>query len=329
MPKVLFVDQRPPISMSKKASKLIEDLDSFLLPDKASDDRLKELIRKADVVVSGLRPVAEETISCGKKLKGIVTSGAGYEHIDVQAASRRGVYVANTPGVNAISVAELAFGLMICLVRNIPQSCVAAREGMWKDDSIRWKLQGQELYDKVLGIIGLGNVGTKIASRAKAFGMHILSYTRCPSKERAEKYGVKFVDLSTLLKQSDIVVICCAVTPETQGLIGQKELRLMKPTAYLINVARGALVKEDALYKALKAKKIAAAALDVLQQEPPGKSNPLFELDNVIITTHLGGRCDEAAERLLCTVAEEILRIISGQEPVNLVNREVSRSRRI
>ena len=309
--------------MEDKALEIIHRAGNLVASETSDTLGLLKEVKDAHIIVSARRSIPSEVICGARQLKGIVVYGIGYEHIDVQAASRRGVYVANTPGVNAISVAELAFGLMICLVRNIPQSCVAAREGMWKDDSIRWKLQGQELYDKVLGIIGLGNVGTKIASRAKAFGMHILSYTRCPSKERAEKYGVKFVDLSTLLKQSDIVVICCAVTPETQGLIGQKELRLMKPTAYLINVARGALVKEDALYKALKAKKIAAAALDVLQQEPPGKSNPLFELDNVIITTHLSGRTDEASRRLQIAVAEEALRIAQGKRPINLVNPEV------
>ena len=318
--KIVFADRRP---MEGEALEIIRRAGN-LVPSESSDvPGLLEEVKDADIIVSGMRSVPSQVIRGTGQLKGIVVYGIGYNHIDVDAATRKGVYVANTPGVNAISVAELAFGLMICLMRNIPQSYVAARGGMWKDDSIRWKLQGQELYDKVLGIVGLGNIGTQIASRARAFGMHILSYTHHPSKERAEKHGVKFVDLSTLLKQSDIVLLCCAITPETQGLIGEKELDLMKSTAYLINVARGALVKEDVLYEALKTKKIAGAALDVLQKEPPGKFNPLFELDNCVVTTHLGGRCDEAAERLLCTVAEEILRILSAQEPVNLVNPEV------
>lgn len=315
-PKILFADRRP---MSEAPMELLQSVGVVVW---ASGDIEQELIRDmkdASIVISGLRKITRNAIFAAEKLKGIIVYGVGYDHVDVAAATEKGVYVVNTPGVNTISVAEFAFGLMIGAARKIPQLNANVKAGKW----VRWELIGNELYGKVLGVIGLGQVGARIAALGRAFGMEVISYTRHPSKEREEKWGVKFVNLETLLGNSDFVVICCALTDETRGLIGEKELKLMKPTAYLINVARGPIIDERALVKALSEQRIAGAAIDVLEKEPPDPSSPLLKMENVIITSHMAGLSKEALERIQMTVAEEAVRILKGETPRYLVNKEL------
>jgi phosphoglycerate dehydrogenase-like enzyme len=258
------------------------------------------------------------------RLKGVVAYGVGSDHIDVAAATEKQVYVTNTPGVNSISVAEFAFGLMLAIARKIPQlnNTVTAGEWAWLD------LIGNELWGKTLGIVGLGKVGTHLANLGKGFGMEILSFTHHPSGDRAEKIGVEFVDLETLLKKADFLVLCCTLNDATRRLIGKRELSLLKPTAYIVNVSRGPIVDENALYKALKDKRIAGAGLDVFEKEPLEPNNPLLNLDNVVLTSHMAGISEESIKRISLTVAEEAIRILTGKEPRYLVNPELSSTRR-
>jgi D-3-phosphoglycerate dehydrogenase len=191
------------------------------------------------------------------------------------------------------------------------------KAGKW----LRWELIGNELWGKTLGIVGLGQVGTHLANIGKAFGMKVLSFTHHPSKERAEKWGVDFVDLDTLMKTSDYVVVCCALTDETRGLIGEREIGLLKPTAYFVNVARGPVIDERALIRAVSEKRIAGVGLDVFEKEPPDPNNPLLKFDNVIVSAHVAGFSVEAMRRLQMTVAEESVRLIKGETPKHPVNK--------
>jgi D-3-phosphoglycerate dehydrogenase len=182
---------------------------------------------------------------------------------------------------------------------------------------------GTDLEGKVLGLIGMGNIGSAVAIRAKAFGMKVIAYDPYLEKDRAKLLDVELVDLDTLLKNSDFVSIHAPLTPETRGMIGEQELKKMKRTAYLINTSRGPIVKESALYEALKNRWIAGAALDVYEKEPPDRDNPLFKLDNVVLTPHIAWYTEEALKRLKRSVAEEAIRILNGMPPKNLVNKEV------
>jgi len=319
-PKILFADRRP---MSDESMKLLHNAGDVVW---AEGDKETELIRDmkdAAIVISGLRLITRNAIFAAEKLKGAIAYGVGYDHIDVVAATEKRVYVVNTPGVNSTSVAEFAFGLMLAVARKIPQLNNAVKAGKW----LRWEMLGNELWGKTLGIVGLGRVGIHIAALGKGFEMNVLSFTHHPSKERAEESGVKFTDLDSILEKSDFVVLCCALTDETRGLIGERELGLLKPTAYLINVARGPVVDEQALTKVLSNKRIAGAGLDVFDKEPPDPNNPLLKFDNVVVASHMAGLSEESMKRLQLTVAEEAVRMLKGEEPKHLVNKELSHTK--
>jgi len=312
--KILFADRRP---MSEESMNLLNTVGSVVWADGDQETEPIEDLKDAVVVVSGLRMITRKAIFAAEKLKGIVVYGAGFDHVDIAAATDKKVYVANSPGANSVSVAEFAFGLMLGIGRNIPQLNDKTKAGKW----LRFEMLGCELWHKTLGIVGLGRVGSHLAALGKGFEMRVISFTSHPSEERAERTGVKFVDLGTLLRKSDFLVLCCELTDETKGLIGEKEIDLMKPTAYLINVARGAVVNEHELTEALVGKRISGAALDVFEREPPDPNNPLLKLDNAILTSHMAGLSLESLKRLQLTVAEEAVRIIKGYKPRNLVNK--------
>lgn len=313
-PKILFADKRP---MCDEALKMLYEVGEIVWSASETENDLIKEMKDAVVVVSGLRYISRRAIFNAEKLKGIIAYGVGVDHIDVAAATEKKVYVVNTPGVNSISVAEYAMGLMLSLARKIPQQNASVKAGKW----LRWELIGNELWGKTLGIVGLGHVGAHLATLGKAFGMKVLSFTRHPSKERAEKWGVEFVNLETLMSASDFIVICCALTDETRGLIDDKKIRLMKPSAYLINVARGQVVDEQALALALAERRIAGAGIDVFEKEPPDLNNPLLKFDNVIVSAHIAGFTVESMRRLQMTVAEEAARIIKGEPPRFQVNK--------
>ena len=319
--KVLFADRRP---MSDESMRLLRSAGRVVWSEEDGEAGLIRDLRDAEVVVSGLRPITRKAFFSAEKLRGAVVYGVGLDHIDVAAATERGVYVTNTPGVNSASVAEFAFGLMLAVARRIPRQNNAVKSGKWSS----WEMVGNELCGKTLGVVGLGNVGMRVAALGKGFGMKVLSFTRHGSKDRAARSGVKFVDLDTLLKESDYIVLCCALTDETRGLIGEPEIGLMKRTAYLVNVARGSIVDERALAKALDKKRIAGAGIDVFEKEPPDPCNSLLKFEDVVVTAHMAGASAESLKRISMTVAEEAVRILRGEEPKFLVNKELSRTKR-
>lgn len=280
---------------------------------------LIEKIKDYDILVvrSGTN-VDEEVINSGTRLKMIARVGVGVDNVDVDAATRRGIVVINSPDASSISVAEHSFGLMLALARKIVQSNISLKEGKWD----RKKFMGTELHGKTLGIIGLGRIGSQVAIRAKAFGMKVIAYDPYISEAAIKEMDVKLVDLETLLKTSDVISIHVPLTNSTRDMIDEKELKMMKNTALLINCARGGIVNEKALYKALKEGWIAGAALDVFSTEPP-RDNPLLTLENLISTPHLGASTEEAQKSAAVEIGNEIINFTNNKPLHNVVNMPV------
>lgn len=264
--------------------------------------------------------VTRKVLENAKRLKVVGRFGVGYENIDLEAATEKGVVVTYTPGANALSVAEHVIGLIFALAKRITQADNAVRKQDWE---MRLNYSGVELAGKTLGLVGLGRIGTCIAGLARGLGMSVLVFDPYVAKERAGELGVELLTLEPLLSRSDFVVICCALTDETRGLIDEKALALLKPTAYLVNVARGPIVDEQALIKALRDKRIAGAALDVFEKEPPDPNNPLLELENVILSPHIAGVAQDASRRISVWVAEDVVRVLNGEPPKYPVNPQV------
>lgn len=272
---------------------------------------------KVDAVISRKGKITEEQMqkSAGR-LKIIARTGVGVDpsRVDLDSAKRFKVWVTNQPGSNSVSVAELVFGQMIALVRHTFEANQAVKENRWSD---YLKYIGAELSGKTLGIIGMGNIGTRMAIRARAFDMKFLVYDPYIPESHVTALGGKWMGLDELLAESDVVTIHCPLTPETGGMIDERRLGLMKASAYVINAARGGIVNEDALWRALRGKKIAGAALDVVEHEPPAKDHPLFQLDNVILSPHIGALTLEASKRGEWGAAEDVIRVLEGKKPKN------------
>ncbi|UFS57680.1 phosphoglycerate dehydrogenase [Subtercola endophyticus] len=267
------------------------------------------------ILVRSATKVDEEAIAAAPELKVIARAGVGLDNVDIKAATQAGVMVVNAPTSNIISAAELTVGHILSLARHIPAAHAALAQGQWK----RSKYTGVELYEKTLGIIGLGRIGALITARLQAFGVNVVAYDPYVTSARAQQLGVTLLSLDELLAQSDFVTIHMPKTPETTGMISDAQLALMKPTAFIVNVARGGLIDEDALYRALTANVIAGAGLDVFVSEPP-KNLDLLALDNVIVTPHLGASTDEAQEKAGVSVAKSVRLALSGELVPDAVN---------
>ena len=264
--------------------------------------------------------VTRKVLENAKRLKVVGRFGVGYENIDLEAATEKGVVVTYTPGANALSVAEHVIGLIFALAKRITQADNAVRKQDWE---MRLNYSGVELAGKTLGLVGLGRIGTCIAGLARGLGMSVLVFDPYVGKERAGELGAELLTLEPLLTRSDFIVICCALTDETRGLISEKALALLKPTAYLVNVARGPIVNEQALIKALRDKRIAGAALDVFEKEPPDPNNPLLKLENVILSPHIAGVAQDASRRISVWVAEDVVRVLNREPPKYPANPQV------
>lgn len=282
------------------------------------EEELIEELRDVDAVFAGGDPFTAKVITSTRNLKIIARDGVGLDRVDLEAATRAGIVVTIAPTV-CESVADLAFGLILCVMRRI---LIADRGVRFQEWNLRRKFVGRDVHGATLGIIGLGRVGSGVAKRASGFKMRILGYDPYVKPERMRELGVEPSDLDTLLRESDVVTIHTPLTEETRGLIGAREIGLMKDGSYLINTARGAIVDEKALYEALRTGKLAGAGLDVLTVEPPTPENPLLKLENVVLTPHIGNDTVEAFRRLSLQVAEDIIRVLDGKPPLNPVNPE-------
>jgi D-3-phosphoglycerate dehydrogenase len=281
-------------------------------------DRAELLPAIADVdaiLVRSATKVDAEALAAARRLKVVARAGVGLDNVDVKAATQAGVMVVNAPTSNIVSAAELAVALMLAAARHISPAHAALRGGEWK----RSKYTGIELYEKTVGIVGLGRIGVLVAQRLSAFGMKVIAYDPYVQAGRAAQMGVRLVDLDTLLAESDFMSVHLPKTPETIGLIGADQLAAAKPSLVLVNAARGGIVDEAALYDALKTGQIAAAGLDVFASEPCTDS-PLFELENVVATPHLGASTDEAQEKAGVSVARSVRLALSGELVPDAVN---------
>jgi D-3-phosphoglycerate dehydrogenase len=262
--------------------------------------------------------VTESLLVKAKDLRVIGRAGAGYDNVNIDAASQAGVVVCNSPEENAVSVAEHVFALLLSLARKVPGADQSVKAGKWE----RKKYHGTEVFGKTLGILGLGKIGFRVALRAKAFGMRILGTDAYLSSTHLHvtESGVSMVSLEKLLEASDFLTIHLPLNRETRGLLNSSSLQRMKPTALLINTSRGEILVERDLAQALRARTIAGAALDVLEKEPPLFENSLFSLDNVILTPHTAGLTHEAQEKVVQAIAEDVDRVLSGQPALRYVN---------
>jgi D-3-phosphoglycerate dehydrogenase len=298
-------------------NKLKEFFEVNYKPGLPKDELLNIIQDYVALVVRSETKVTKDVIERAKNLKVIGRAGVGVDNIDVEEATRKGILVINAPEGNTIAACEHTIGLMLAISRKIPQAFSLLRQGKWE----RKSFIGNELYGKTLGLVGLGRIGSEVAKRAKSFKMRVIAYDPFISPEKAKELDVElYSDLPALLKEADYVSLHLPLTQDTKNLIGKKELEMMKPTAYLINCARGGLVDEDALYEILKEKKIAGAALDVFKNEPINPDNPLLTLDNVVLTPHLGASTQEAQEKVALIVAEEIIRFFKGEMVSHAVN---------
>jgi len=267
------------------------------------------------ILVRSATKVDAEAIAAAPNLKVVARAGVGLDNVDIKAATTAGVMVVNAPTSNIISAAELTVGHILSLARHIPAAHASLAAGTWK----RSAYTGVELYEKTVGIIGLGRIGALITQRLQAFGVQVIAYDPYVTTARAQQLGVELVSLEDLLKRADFTTIHMPKTPETVGMISDDQFALMKPTAFVVNVARGGLIDEDALHRALTSNTIAGAGLDVFVAEPP-KDSPLVALPNVVVTPHLGASTDEAQEKAGVSVAKSVRLALGGELVPDAVN---------
>ena len=279
-------------------------------------DELKRAVAEADaLLVRSQTKVTANVIEAAPRLKVIARAGVGVDNVDVPAATRRGIIVLNSPEGNTIAATEHTIALLLALSRRIPEAYDSMRKGEWK----RSKFVGVEVYNKVLGIIGLGKIGAEVARRARALGMRLLAFDPFIATELAERLGVELVTLDDLLARSDYITIHTPLTKDTRGLIGKAELEQAKRGVRIINTARGGIVDERALADAVKAGIVAGAAVDVFEEEPP-KDSPLVGVDGIIVTPHLGASTEEAQIKVAVDVAEQVVDVLHGRPARTAVN---------
>jgi D-3-phosphoglycerate dehydrogenase len=278
-----------------------------------------DALKRADIILCGndLR-VNDTVLDKAPRVQAIAKQGAGLDTVDIAAATRRGLPVFHTPGANNQAVADHTFAMMLCLARRIIYCDRSLREKRWEHT----KIMGLEIWNKTLGLIGLGAIGRCVALRAKGFQMKVLAHDPFWPEDFAREHGIERVSIEELLKASDVVSIHAPLTPENRGLINARTLKVMKPTALVLNAARGGIVNEADLYQALKSGVIAGAGIDVFEKEPPVDS-PLLELDNVVLTPHTAAFTYEGMNNMSVSIVEQVIDFCNGKRPKFTVNPEV------
>ncbi len=294
-----------------KAKNLKIDIKPGLPPEE-----LKKIIPEYDaIIIRSETKLKADIIEAANRLKVIGRAGIGLDNVDLPAATKKGIVVMNTPQENAIAAAEHTFAMILSISRKIPQATASMKGGKWE----KKKFMGVELYNKIFGIVGIGVIGTIVADRARALKMKVIAYDPYISKEAAEKKGIELVSLDELLERSDFISVHTPLTDETRNLINKDTFRKMKSGGIIINCARGGIINEKDLYDAIKEGKVAGAAVDVFEKEP-AVGNPLFELDEVIATPHLGASTGEAQENVAIAIAQQVVDFLVSGEARNAVN---------
>lgn len=282
----------------------------------ADRDQLLPALKEANaVLIRSATKMDKEAIAAAPNLKVIARAGVGLDNVDTPAATEHGVMVVNAPTSNIVSAAELAVAHILSLSRNIADAHASMKQGEWK----RSKYTGVELYEKTIGIVGLGRIGTLVANRLAGFDVTLIGYDPYVTQTRAEQIGVELVDMEELMKRSDYITIHIPKTAETTGMIGDEEFKLAKPNLRIVNCSRGGIIDEDALYRSLSENKIAGAGLDVFNSEPP-EGSKLLELDNILLTPHLGASTGEAQEKAGISVAKSVRLALAGDLVPDAVN---------
>jgi D-3-phosphoglycerate dehydrogenase len=309
--KILIAD-----SIAEEGIKFLRTSTHVDVKTKLSTEQLREIIGDYDaLIVRSQTQVRAEIIELGKKLKVIGRAGVGIDNIDVDAATRQGIVVVNAPTGNTVAAAEHTIALMLAMARNVPQANSHLKSGKWQ----REEMIGNELRNKILGIVGLGNVGSEVAKRAQAFEMRVVAHDPFVSKDYAGNLKVDLLSLDQLLREADFISLHVPLTATTKNLIGSKELEKLKTTARIINCARGGLIDEAAIVKAVRTGRIAGAAFDVFEKEPITDS-PLFAEERIIVTPHLGASTIEAQASIARDIADEILAVLQGRFSKYAVN---------
>jgi glyoxylate reductase len=268
-----------------------------------------------------------ELLDAGKRLRIVASMSVGFDHIDLEGATKRGIMATHTPGVLTEAVADETFGLMLVLARRLVEADRYVRDGSWK---LKWSpmmLVGRDVYAKTLGIYGLGRIGVAVARRAKGFGMKVVYHDAIRNEEAERALGIEFKSKEEVIRESDFLSVHVPYTPETKNSIGEREFGMMKKTAYLINTARGGVVDEKALVAALDAGLLAGAALDVFEREPVDVSNPLLRMKNVVVAPHLASGSIESRTAMAVLAANNLVAGLKGETPPNLVNKKVLEGR--
>lgn len=283
-------------------------------------DVLFSEVEKADALLTVVSdPVTDELLSAGRNLKVVANMAVGYDNIDVEAATRRGIYVCNTPDVLTETTADLTFALLLATARRVVEAARFTKEGKWQSWS-PFLLAGHDVHHKTIGICGMGKIGEAVARRAKGFGMEILYHNRTRKLEAEKEIGAKYSSFDSLISQSDYVVAMAPLTNETRHMFNAEVFRKMKSTAIFINTSRGAVADEAALYEALEQQEIAGAGLDVFEVEPISADHPLLKLTNVTALPHIGSSSIETRMGMIHICVENIQRILTGERPKTLVN---------
>ncbi len=305
-------------SLSQEGVKILEresDMEVDVKTKLPPDELVKIIPEYHGLVVRSATKVDRNIVEVASSLKVIGRAGVGLDNVDIEAATEHGIIVMNTPGGNTISTAEHTFSMILALSRNIPQAFVSMREGKWE----KKKFMGVELFNKTIAVIGLGRIGSEVAKRALAFGMRVIGYDPYVSPETAKRKGVKLVGFDDLLSGADYITVHVPIGNETRHLISEKEFGKMKQGVRIINCARGGIIDEPALCKAIKEGKVAGAAIDVFEKEPP-VGNPLMEFDSVVVTPHLGASTEEAQVGVAVDIAEQIIDFLKNGIVRNAVN---------
>jgi len=312
LPRVLITENIHPAGVER----LAREAESIYLPERPGDT-LDQYLPTIDGIVVRTARLSNERLRRATRLKVIGKHGVGVDNLDVEAARAQGIEIIFTPGVNSQAVAEHALALMLMVARQIPTSSRLLRAGEF--DRARRTIVAVDLHGKTLGLVGLGQVGRRLAAICRlGLSMRVLAFDPYVRPEQAGELGVELVAaLSSLLQAADVISVHTPLTPETRGIIGQVALAQMKPTAYLVNCARGGLVDEDALLDALRAGKLAGAGLDTFAEEPTPADYPLFGLENVVVTPHVAGSSEEALRLMAEHVAEDVMRVLRGEQPVH------------
>ncbi len=312
MPKVLVSDK-----IAQEGLEILKKIGEVDVKTGLSEEELCQVIGDYEaLVIRSSTQVTAKVLEAAKKLRIIGRAGVGVDNVDVQTATEKGVIVVNSPGGNTIAAAELTVAMLLALARNIPQAYYSMRNKVWD----RSKFVGNEVYKKILGVIGLGKIGQEVAKRLQAFGMTVIAYDPFISAQTAEQIGVELVEFEECLKRSDYITLHVPKNKDTIGMIGAKQFAIMKDGVRIVNVARGGIIDDAALIEALKSGKCAGAALDVFVTEPPDFSSELFELPNVVTTPHLGASTVEAQTNVAIDVAEQIVDVFEGRSARSAVN---------